>query len=338
MIKIGVDANGGDFGVETTVPGAILALNKIDDLEIVFYGDEEKIKPLLKECDMKRISIVHTKVTMDMGEHDPVRAVRKMKDSSLDMVMYAAKNKEIDGVVTSGPTQCVVMAAHLIVRRLECMERVALCPIMTNYDGKPRLILDVGANVELKIEHLGQFAIFATVAAKEILGIENPTVGLLNIGSEPGKGREQEKLAYDYLANLNHINFYGNVEPNEIINCPTNIVVCDGFSGNIAVKTLEGTAKTMGVMLKDEIKSSLFGKIGYLFMRKNLARFKKRMSSDEVGGAMILGVSAPVVKAHGNSNAYAYSNAIYQVYNMVKKDLINKVLEKLPKEEGKENE
>ena len=194
MIKIGVDANGGDLGVEATVPGAMRAVSMFKDIEIVLYGDENKIKPLL--TNNERISTVHTDVTMDMGEHDPVRAVRTMRNSSLDMVMYAAKNKEVDAVVTSGPTQCVIMAAHLIIRRLPCMERVALCPIIPNMDGNPRLLLDVGANVELRPEHIGQFAVFATVAAKEVLGIKDPTVGLLNIGSEPGKGREQEKITY----------------------------------------------------------------------------------------------------------------------------------------------
>ncbi|MCR5647424.1 MAG: phosphate acyltransferase PlsX [Acholeplasmatales bacterium] len=336
MIKIGVDANGGDLGVLATVPGAMRAVSMFKDIEIVLYGDENKIKPLL--TNNERISIVHTDVTMDMGEHDPVRAVRTMRNSSLDMVMYAAKNKEVDAVVTSGPTQCVIMAAHLIIRRLPCMERVALCPIIPNMDGNPRLLLDVGANVELRPEHIGQFAVFATVAAKEVLGINDPTVGLLNIGSEPGKGREQEKITYDYLNTVKSINFKGNVEPDQLINCPTNIVVTDGFTGNIAIKTLEGTAKGMGQMLKQDIKSSIGGKIGYLFMRKNLKRFSKRMNSKEVGGAMIFGVGAPVVKAHGNSDDYAFSSAIKQVYNMVKSDLINKVIAALPKEEVTSNE
>ena len=136
MIKIGVDANGGDFGVETTVPAAMKAISMFDDIEIVLYGDENKIKPLLTNSE--RISIVHTEKTLSMGEKDPMRAVRREKDSSLCMAMYAAKNNEIDAVVTSGPTQCVVMAAHLIVRRLPQMDRVALCPIIPNYDGNPR--------------------------------------------------------------------------------------------------------------------------------------------------------------------------------------------------------
>jgi len=328
MIKIGVDANGGDFGVNTTVPGAMKAISMFDDIEIVLYGDENRIKPLLTNSE--RISIVHTEKTLSMGEKDPMRAVRREKDSSLCMAMYAAKNNEVDAVVTSGPTQCVVMAAHVIIRRLPQMERVALCPIIPNFDGKHRLMLDVGANVELKPEQLGQFAIFATIADKEIFGVKNPTVGYLNIGSEPGKGREADKEAYYYLKDLKGINFYGNIEPDQAINCPTDIILTEGYGGNICLKAVEGTAKTMGKMLKQEIKASLGGKIGYLFMRKNIKRFAKRMDSKEVGGAMIFGINKPVVKAHGNSDPYAFASAIKQVRQMVESNIIEKVIPYLP--------
>lgn len=336
MIRIGIDANGGDLGVEATVPGAMRAISLFKDIEIVLYGDEYKIKPLLTNSE--RISIVHTEVTMDMGEKDPIHAVRQKKDSSLCMAMYAAKNDEVDAVVTSGPTQCVVMAAHLIIRRLKQMERVALCPIMPNLDGNPRLMLDVGANVELRPEHLGQFAIFASVAAREVLGVKNPTVGLLNIGSEPGKGRPVDKESYYYLDSLENIDFIGNVEPDQVVDCPSTIIVTEGYGGNICMKAIEGTGKNMAKMLKQEIKASLGGKIGYLFMKKNLKRFAKRMDSKEVGGAMIFGIGKPVVKAHGNSDGYAFCSAIKQVRSMVQADLINKVVAALPKTEAKENE
>lgn len=335
MIKIAVDANGGDYGVNTTVPAAMEAVKKYKDIEIVLYGDEEKIKPLLTNSE--RITVVHTAVTMDMGEHDPMNAVRKKKDSSLCMAMYAAKNKEVDGVVTSGPTQCVIMGAHLIIRRLKQMERVALCPIIPNFDGHPRLLLDVGANLELRPEHYGQLAIFATITAQEVLGIKNPKVGMLNIGSEEAKGRPIDVETHQYLKTLEGINFYGNVEPNEVINCPTDIVLSDGYCGNICLKTLEGTAKTMGKMLKEEISATIGGKIGYLFMRKNLKKFAGRMDAKAVGGAMILGVGTPVVKAHGSADAPTFASAIRQVREMVAKDIIGKVVSALPQKEGSNN-
>ena len=334
MIRVGVDANGGDQGVNVTVLAAMQAVSENKELEVVLFGDENKIKPLLTNSE--RISIVHTDKTMEMGEENPMIAVRKNPDASLCMVMKAAKDNEVDAVVTSGPTQGVVMAAHMIVRKLKEMDRVALCPIIPNYDGKARLILDVGANVELRPEHFGEFAIFATVAAKEVFGIDNPKVGYLNIGSEPGKGRQLDKEAYQYLSELEGINFYGNVEGDQIIDAPVDIILCEGYGGNICIKTLEGTAKGMGKMLKEEIKSSLGGKIGYLFMRKNLKRFAARMDAKKVGGAMIFGISKPVVKAHGNSDSDVFCGAIHQAARMVKSDIINKVIAKLPKKESKD--
>lgn len=330
MIRIAVDGNGGDFGLETTVLGSMMAIKKFPNIEITIYGDEDRIKELL--TDSTRITVVHTKETISMGEKDPVHAIRHQKDASLCLAMKACKNGEADACVTSGPTQCVVVGAHLIIRRLPQMERVALCPFVPNLDGHPRLLLDVGANVELRKEHLGSLAIFASVVSKEILGVKEPKVGLLNIGSEPGKGREIDKEAYYYLKDLEGINFYGNVEPTEMVDCPADVVVTDGFTGNICMKSIEGTAKTMGKMLSSEIKSSLGGKIGYLFMRKNMKRFKDRMSTKKAGGAMIFGLSRPVVKAHGNSDAETFSNAIRLVKEMVETDIINKVVEKLPKE------
>ena len=185
---------------------------------------------------------------------------------------------------------------------------------------------------ELRKEHLGSLAIFASVVSKEVLGVKEPKVGLLNIGAEPGKGREIDKEAYYYLQDLEGINFYGNVEPTEMVDCPADVVVTDGFTGNICMKSIEGTAKNMGKMLSQEIKSSLAGKIGYLFMRKNMKRFKERMSTKKVGGAMLFGLSKVVVKAHGNSDPESYFNAIRLAKEMVENDVINKVVEKLPKE------
>ena len=330
MIRIAIDANGGDYGVETTVLGSMQAVKKYSNIELILYGDEEKIKPLL--TNSTRITVVNTKETISMGEKDPVRAIRNNKEASLCLAMKACKNGDAEACVTSGPTQCVVVGAHLLVRRLPQMERVALCPFIPNLDGHPRLLLDVGANVELRKEHLGSLAIFASVVSKEVLNVKEPKVGLLNIGSEPGKGREIEKETYYYLEQLPGINFYGNVEPTEIVNCPADVVVTDGFTGNVCMKSIEGTAKVMGDMLKQEIKSSLGGKIGYLFMRKNMANFKKRMSTKEVGGAMLFGLSKIVVKAHGNSDPVAFFNAIRLAKELVEADIINKVVDKLPKE------
>ncbi len=331
MIKIAVDAMGGDYGLNTTVKAAMDAVKKFDDIEIVLYGDEVKINELLT-CK-ERITIHPTEDVLDMGEEDPIRAVRsKRNTASLCVAMQDAKNKLVDAVVTSGPTQCVVVGAHILIRRLPEVERIALCPIIPSIDGRAKLLLDVGANVELRPEHIDLLATFATIVAKEVLGYENPRVGLLNIGSEPGKGRPVDKETFEVLSANKNINFYGNVEGNDVITTPIEIIINDGFTTNVCMKAIEGTAKAMGVMLKEEIKRNIWGKIGYIFMRKNLARFKKRMDSSEVGGAMILGIPVPVIKAHGNSDSFAFYNAIRQAREMVKKDVINHVRKAIEKE------
>lgn len=336
MIKIAVDAMGGDYGVNTTVKASMDAVKKFKDIEIILFGDENKINPLL--TNNERISIVHTTEVLDMGEHDPVRAIRNNKEASMVKALYAGRNKEVDAVVSSGPTQCLIVGAHLCVRRIDGMSRVALCPVVPSFDGKGRLLLDVGANVELKPEHFVEFAIAGTIIARDVLHFDNPKVGLLNIGSEKGKGREVDDEAYNLLEKA-PINFTGNVEPNEVLTTTNaDIIVSDGFTGNMVLKSVEGTAKTMGKMLKQEIKASLGGKIGYLFMRKNIKRFAKRMDSSEVGGAMIVGVQAPVIKAHGNSDAYAFYNAIRQAREMVINKVVDKLKEEINKNQGENNE
>ncbi len=328
MIKIAVDAMGGDFSCKTTVVGSMQAVQKFKDIEIVLYGDENQIKPYL--TNSKNITIVHTDSAVDMGEKDPVKSIRNNRKSSLVLAMRSAKDGVTDAVVTAGPTQVVVVGAHLIIKRLPQMSRVALAPIIPSLDRKGKILLDVGANVELKPYHLLDLAIFATVAAKEFLGLDNPKVGLLNIGTEPGKGREVDKETFNLFTESQRINFYGNVETKEILSSECNILVTDGFTGNMVMKTLEGTAKGTGIILKEEIKASLGGKIGYLFMKKTLERYKKRLSPSEIGGAMIFGINTPVIKAHGSSDAYAFYNAIRQARSLVERDVINKVVACLP--------
>jgi glycerol-3-phosphate acyltransferase PlsX len=245
--------------------------------------------------------------------------------------MLSLKDKTCDACVSAGPTQCVIVGAHLFVRKLDGMQRVALCPIIPSMDGQGRLLLDVGANVELRPEHLKELAIAATIVSREILGVRDPKIGLINIGSEEGKGREVDQETYELLKNSPEIDFAGNVEPNEILTTKVNVLLTDGFSGNLVLKTVEGTAKAMGAMLKEEIYSSLSAKIAGLILKKKLNHFKKRLDSSEVGGAMILGAKAPVVKAHGSSDPKAFKNAIGQARLMVLNQVVEKVKANLPK-------
>ncbi len=323
MIKIAIDAMGGDNAPVEIVRGCDLALDAYKDIELVLFGDEKQIKSLLKH--QERVTIVNTTEVISMGEKDPVRAIRSNRDSSMVKALYSAKNGDTSAVVSAGPTQALIVGAHLVIKRMEKMHRVALAPIIPSVDQKGRILLDVGANIELRPEHLLELALYATVVSREYLGIEKPSVVLMNIGTEEGKGRELEKETFKLLKENPQIHFLGNIEGKEILTTEANIVLTDGYTGNVLMKTMEGTAKGMGNMLKEEIKSSLMGKIGYLFMKKNLKRFQKRMDASEIGGAMIFGIKAPVIKAHGSSNAHAFMNAIRQARQFVKNNVVEKV-------------
>jgi len=323
MIKLAIDAMGGDFAPEITVKGAMLAIKKFDDIELTLYGDESKIKELLKNSE--RITVVNAPRQIDMGEKDPISEIRRNKDTSMVMAFTAVKNKEADGAITAGPTQGAIVASHIVIKRIKGMKRVALCPNVPSLRKGGGIMLDVGANTEIKAEHMLQHAQYASIFYRETRGVENPKVALLNIGSEPGKGRDLEKEVFHLLTEDKNVNFVGNLEPKELLTADVDVILADGFTGNIAMKTFEGVAKAMETGLKKQIKSSVFAVIGAIFMRGALNRFKKQFSADEIGGASIFGIDGVVVKAHGSSNDYAFMNAINQARIVVKGNVIEKM-------------
>ncbi|MDD3171210.1 MAG: phosphate acyltransferase PlsX [Bacilli bacterium] len=310
MIKLAIDAMGGDFAPEAIVKGVNLAIEEYKDIELTLFGDEKAINEYLVPSE--RVKIIHAPRKVDMGEKDPIGEIRRNRDTSLVMAFQAVKDKIVDGVVTAGPTQGTIAAAHLVIRRIKGMKRVALCPTLPNLGGKSRLLLDVGANVELRSEHIVQLAEYATIYLKETSKLEKPLVGLLNIGSEPGKGREVDKETFKLLSEDPNVNFFGNIEPKELFFTECDILITDGFTGNMVMKTSEGVAKMVGKYFKDEIKKSFRAKIGYFFMKNVFKGFKKSMNPDEIGGSNLFGVDGVVVKAHGASSAYAFSKAINQ--------------------------
>lgn len=330
MVKLAIDIMGGDHAPLEIIKGVKIALERFPDIELVLFGDEKVIKEHLGEHE--RIQIVHAPDKVDMGEADPIGEIRRNRETSLVKAFQAVKDKEVDGVVTAGPTQGVVTAAHLVIRRIKGMKRTALCPILPNMGGKHRLLLDVGANLELRSEHLLQLAQYASIYLKEVQGIEKPLVGLMNVGSEEGKGREVEKEAFQLLINDPNVNFFGNLEGKDIFTTECDIIVTDGFSGNLIMKTCEGVAVAVGRFLKEEISQSIFRKIGYLFLNKVFKKFKKTLNADEIGGAHLFGVDGVVVKAHGSSDGYAFSNAINQARLAVKGQVIEKMKNIITKE------
>ena len=327
MIKIAVDAMGGDFAPEQIVKGVNLAIKNNKDLFINLYGKEEEIAKYLDKSD--RVVVINADHKLDMGEKDPVSVIRRDKELSMVKAFQAVRDKECAGAVTAGPTQGAVVAAHLVVRRMKGMKRVALCPQLPNVFGKSRIMLDVGANTDIRPEHILQHAQYASIFYRETRGVEKPLVGLINIGTEPGKGRDQEKEVFKLLSEDENINFFGNVEPKDMLTTECDILVTDGFSGNLVMKTMEGTAKAVGSLLKQEIKKSFRSKIGALFMRKSLNTFKSTLNSEEVGGAVVFGVDGTIVKAHGNSSAYAFSKAIELCVKAVKGNVVETMKEKL---------
>ncbi len=329
MIKIAFDAMGGDYAPKEQVLGAMLAVKNIPDIEITLFGRKEEIEKYLKNNE--RINIVDCKDVIEMGEHDPVRAIRTMSDSSMVKMLRSLSQKEYDIAVTCGPTQAVVVGAHLIIRRMDGFKRPALAPVIPSLTTGQTIILDCGANLEVRPDQLVQQAQYASVYAKEVLNRDNPRIGLLNIGVEEGKGRPFENECFEALKNSG-LNFIGNVETKDIIEPPCDILISDGFTTNMVVKTLEGTAKSIGKMLKKNLMHGFFGKIGALLSKKNLNRFKKEINPDEVAAAMVFGLRMPLIKAHGSSENYAVYCALRTASSVVRTDVNNKVQEVLKKE------
>jgi len=331
MIRLAVDGMGGDYAPEPMVKGSLLALETFDNIEITLFGDEEKMAPFLKQHP--RLHVVHTKHYLDMGEKDPIKQYRQNKELSMFMAMQHVKDGFSDAVVSAGPTQALVVGGHFIIRRMPQMKRVAIAPIIPSFDHRGRILLDSGANVDFKPEHLVDFAVYATIMAEKVLKRSEPKVALINIGTEDGKGREEDKETFKLLKENPHIHFYGNIEPKEIFTTDADILLSDGFTANIVMKTMEGTAKGMGQVLKREIKSSIFATIGALFMRKALKRFKRSFDASEIGGALLMGFNSVVIKAQGSSQTYGFFNGIRQAKEMVEAHVIELVTETLNKKE-----
>jgi glycerol-3-phosphate acyltransferase PlsX len=323
MIKLAIDAMGGDYAPKEQVEGSMLAIKSIPDIELTLYGDELEIRKYL--TDETRIKIVQSDGVISMGEKDPIGAIRGNRNSSMALALSSVRNGDNDGIVSSGATQALIAGAHILVGRLKFMKRTAIAPLIPNIHGGSTILLDAGGNLEIKPEFMLQQATFAAVYAKEVLGIDSPKVGLINIGTEAGKGRDLDKEVFALFSETKNFEFVGNIEPKEVLDPPCDILISDGFTANIVMKTVEGTAKGMGKILKQELTKGILGKIGSVLLLNNLKRFKNRMNPEEIGGAMIYGLKGVVVKAQGSSKAKGYASGIRQAASIVRLDVINKV-------------
>lgn len=307
-MKVVVDGMGGDNAPQAIVEACVLA-QKEYDVDIIITGREEDInKELSKyQYDKNRISVVHAEEIITNNEA-PVKALKTKKESSLVKALNMVKNGEADAIVSAGSTGAFLAGCTLIVKRIKGISRPALAPVMPGKYG-PFMVLDVGANADCKPPYLLQFAKLGKVYFENVLGVNNPSIGLVNIGAEEEKGNELTKEAYKLLKEED-FNFVGNVEPRDIPEGEVNVLVCDGFVGNTVIKMYEGVAGTMLKELQKEIMSTTRGKLGGLMLKPVFKRFKKKYDYKEYGGAAFLGVDGACIKAHGSSDARAFKNAI----------------------------
>ncbi|WP_099363041.1 phosphate acyltransferase PlsX [Fredinandcohnia onubensis] len=325
-MKLAIDAMGGDHAPEEIVKGTITALKHYKDLEVTLIGDEVKIRKYLTEDE--RITIIHTTEVIE-GTDEPVRAVRRKKNASMVLMAKEVSEGRADACISAGNTGALMTAGLFIVGRIEGIDRPALAPTLPTLDKKGFLMLDVGANVDAKPEHLLQYAIMGSIYSEKVRGVANPRVGLLNVGTEDKKGNELTKHAFEMMKATN-LNFVGNVEARDLLDGVADVVVTDGFTGNVALKTIEGTALSMFKMLKTAFTSNLKSKIAAGLLMPELKVLKKTLDYSEYGGAGLFGLKAPVIKAHGSSDANGLFSAIRQTYEMVEKDVagtIRKTLE-----------
>jgi glycerol-3-phosphate acyltransferase PlsX len=316
-MKLAIDAMGGDNAPKEIVLGAMQAAEAFSDIHITLYGDEEKIKETLKSNE--RITVVHTNEVI-LGTDEPVRAVRRKKNASMVLAAQAVADGQADACISAGNTGALMAAGLFVIGRIEGIERPALTPTLPTIGGEGFLLLDVGANADAKPEHLQQYAIMGSIYSEKVRGITNPRVGLLNIGTEEKKGNDLTKQAFSLLKTTN-LNFIGNVEARDLLDGVADVVITDGFTGNMVLKTIEGTALSVFKMVKTALTSSLKNKLAAAVLKPELTGLKNKMDYSEYGGAGLFGIKAPVIKAHGSSDARALFSAIRQARVMVEKDV-----------------
>jgi glycerol-3-phosphate acyltransferase PlsX len=327
-VTLAVDAMGGDHGLVVTVPASINLLVQLPDLKVRLVGNAElinkalaKVSPEIKE----RITVVHASEVVEMD--DPIEvALRKKKDSSMRVAIEQVKEGLADGAVSAGNTGALMAISRYILKTLDGIDRPAIAAAMPNQFGRGTTVLDLGANSDCQAVHLLQFAQMGDVMARAVDGIKNPTIGLLNIGEEVIKGNEVVKEAAELLR-ASHLNFYGNVEGNDIFKGTTDIVVCDGFVGNVALKTTEGLAQMISGLIKEEFSRNWLSKLMALAAMPVLMRFKKRVDHRNYNGAVLLGLRGLVLKSHGSADSKAFVTALTRAYEGAKNNMVGKVAE-----------
>ena len=342
-MRIILDAMGGDNAPLAPVMGAMQAV-KAYGAQITLVGRGEDILEAMRSQGIndlpEGVEIANADEVVDMHD-DPANVIRKKKNSSMVIGLKMLSEGQGDAFVSAGSTGALLSGATLIVKRVKGIRRASMGPVMPNKAGGKTVMLDCGANAECTPEFLLQFGLVGSLYAKKYIGVENPRVGLLNIGSEDTKGTALQKEAYALLtdaANKGLINFVGNVEARDVPLGAVDVIVCDGFSGNVLLKSIEGTAMFMGSLMKHKIfKRNFFSKIGYLFCKPGVDEVMKMMDYREIGGTQFLGIRKPVIKAHGSSDALAFRNAVKQAMDAANSDITEELEQMLKIVNDKEN-
>lgn len=329
-MKILVDTLGADKGYNEVVKGAISALNNYKDLNITFIGNESNIKAIVDQNDSisSRVTYINSDEYIKNDE-EPVYAIRRNKESSLHLGFKALNEEEYSGLISCGSTGAILAGATLITKRLNNIDRAALTIVFPT-DNNPCVLLDAGANMDCSADLLEQFALMGSIYAEGVLNINNPKVGLLNIGTEEGKGDKLRKETYNLLKET-ELNFAGNIEARDLLSGNVDVIVTDGFSGNVLLKSTEGTAIAIMNKLKSGITNSFKAKIGALLLKPVLKDVKDMLDYNEYGAAPLLGVKKAVFKAHGSSNARALETGIDAMVKFIENDIINKIDKELNK-------
>ena len=330
MIRIAVDVYGGDNAPGCVIDGALEALRAMDDVSILFCGAQAEVDGLLngREYDAQRVSIVDAPDIITNHE-SPTLAIRRKLNSSMVRAMDLVKKGEADAVVTAGSTGAALAGGIFRMGRIRGIDRPALGPVLPTSGEHPVILIDCGANADCKPDYLVQFALMGQAYMKGVMGIANPKVGLLNVGAEDEKGNELCKAVFPLLKDHPGVNFYGNVEARDVLTGVVQVIVCDGFSGNILLKSTEGAAQLIFGKLKKGLMSSTRSKLGALMVKPALKTVKNELDYEQYGGAALLGVKGALVKAHGSSKGHAYACAIAQAHTMVKGGVVGIIAQSL---------
>lgn len=321
-MRIAIDAMGGDHAPEVVVKGAMQAAKEWNDIHIILVGDQQRITPYLTET-ISNIEIYHTDDVIT-SDDEPVKAVRRKKNASMVVAGQMVKDQKADAMISAGNTGALMATGLLIIGRVPGIERPALSPMLPTMEGHGVLALDLGANMDATPEHLLQYAIMGSIYRSKVDKIEKPRVGLLNVGTEEAKGNELTKAAYPLLAEA-PIHFIGNVESRDVLYGNCDVLICDGFVGNILLKTMEGTASALFSTLKKEFTRTFISKLAASVLAPGLRKFKKKVDYTEQGGAPLLGINGVCIKSHGSSDANAIKNAVRQARNAISSKLVEAI-------------